>query len=442
MVLVPARMSAREGRAVKLSLLLLALFLAAAASPCLAKPWVRGFVVSNYEPAFHYGAKAGTSAPGTDCPKGANPDNNYDVILQTPFRSAEQAHALNRPVSETGRDPITVMDSALSHRGFRADIETYINPFAAPDPGFQQVTGRIAEGFDLDHDSRTGGFTSPDGQRGIDNAFYRVMGCGLSYRGVAYQGYLSNRGNDKMLDGLYTMVVRISGNQDPRDDAGAMVEIGYSPDPIVKDAAGKPADDYSFRIARSSQYTRLKATIRNGVVETGQVAELRVPAFAWYESNRGEALFRKGRMRLVLEADGSLSGLLGGYRDWRDVYAKDTFNVPSGGQSRETTYYQNQIGFYYALKRNADGIPDPKTGQNTAISAAYRFLGRPAFVVDSVEPVVISQPVPDDKADRQRALFWQAVNTKAISAEPQRRRPGPPPARQGERPAAPNVAAP
>ncbi|HVZ27443.1 MAG TPA: hypothetical protein VG798_02210, partial [Rhizomicrobium sp.] len=64
--------------------LVLALFATAGAAPCLAGPWVRGFVVSNYEPAFHYGAKAGTSDPGTDCPKGANPDNNYDIVLQTP----------------------------------------------------------------------------------------------------------------------------------------------------------------------------------------------------------------------------------------------------------------------------------------------------------------------------------------------------------------------
>jgi hypothetical protein len=226
-----------------------------AAMPALAVPWTRSYVVSNYEPAFFYGAKVGTTDPGTDCPKGANPDNNYDQILQTPFRSAAEARALNRPVSETGRDPITVMNDALAHRGFRADVETYINPFAAPDPGFQQVTGKIAEGFDLDNNARTGGFTGPDGRRGIDNAFYRVMGCALSYRGVAYHGYLSNRGNDKMLDGLYTMVVRLSGAQDPMNDAHALVEIGYSPDPVVKDALGNVARDYSFRLAKGAQYT-------------------------------------------------------------------------------------------------------------------------------------------------------------------------------------------
>ncbi len=98
-------------------------------------------------PPSFYGGKIGTTDPGSDCPKGANPDNNYEKILVTPFRSAAEVHAITRPVSETGRDPIPLMDSALAHRGFRADIETYINPFAAPDPGFQQVTGRDRRRF-------------------------------------------------------------------------------------------------------------------------------------------------------------------------------------------------------------------------------------------------------------------------------------------------------
>ena len=59
----------------------------------------------------------------------------------------------------------------------------------------------------------SGGFISPKGERGIDNAFYRAWGCIMSYRGTPYHAYLSQRANDKMLDGLYTMVVRLSGNR-------------------------------------------------------------------------------------------------------------------------------------------------------------------------------------------------------------------------------------
>lgn len=396
------------------------------ATPAVCAPWERGYVVGNYEPAFFYGARTGASDPGSDCPKGANPDNNYRVILKTAWRSDDEVRELTRTVTESGKNPTAVMNDALAHRGFRKDIETYINPFTAPDPGVQEVTGKIAEGFDLDGNAKTGGFISPDGQHGIDNAYYRVMGCGNSYRGVAYQGYLSSRGNDKMLDGLYTMVVRISGNQDSMNDSDARVEIGYSPDHVVKDYLANALSDYSFRIVKTAQYSSLKATIKNGVVETEQATELHMPTFAWYETNRGEAVLFKGRMRLKMQPDGGLSGLAGGYQDFRVLYGRDTFNVPSGGQSRETTYFQNQIALYYALKRSADGMPDPKTGENIGISTAYRFLARPAFVVDPETPAAINEPLTSDKAEIQRALFLKAVTTKAISPEPKFRKAAPP----------------
>ena len=93
---------------------------------------------------------------------------------------------------------------------------------------------------------------------------------------------------------------------------------------------GNVVKDVSFRVVKTAQYSNLKARIRNGVVETQQ-ADVRMPEFSWGETNRGDALFQKGRVRLVLNKDGGLSGLVGGYRDWRDVYGRDTFNVPSGG---------------------------------------------------------------------------------------------------------------
>jgi len=121
----------------------------------------------------------------------------------------------------------------------------------------------------------------------------------------------------------------------------------------------------------------------------------------------------------VMGKDGGLSGLVGGYRDWRDVYNKDTFNVPSGGATRETYYHQNQISMYYALKRNADAMPDPKTGRNTAISAAFRFTAKPAFVVDPPKPLAVDQPPypGGEKAMTERKRFLEATTTRAIQPE-------------------------
>jgi hypothetical protein len=231
-----------------------------------------------------------------------------------------------------------------------------------------------------------------------------------------------------MVDGMFTMVMRVSGNGDPMNDDNAVVEVGYSPDHLVKDPHGNVLDGYSFRLAKSAQYTKLRARIRNGVVETEQVPNLHVPAFAWAESNRGDADFQKGKIRLVMNKDGSASALIGGYRDWRDIYGKDTFNVPSGGATRETYTHQNQISMYYALKRNADGLPDPKTGQNTAISAVFRVTAKPAYVVDPKTPVVINQPpgafVNAERPGIERKLFVKGSTTAQIQAPPPRRRGG------------------
>ena len=96
-----------------------------------------------------------------------------------------------------------------------------------------------------------------------------------------------------MLDGLYTMVIRLSGNSNFMNDDHVTFEVAYSPDHIVKDATGNVIRDVSFRVAKTEQYSKLKATIRNGVLETEQ-ADVRLPAFSWGETNRGEALFQRG----------------------------------------------------------------------------------------------------------------------------------------------------
>jgi hypothetical protein len=396
---------------------LIATVLAVTTSPALSAPWVRGFVVDNYEPAFYYGGRGGTEEPGTDCPKGTIPILDYKTVLKTSWRTNAEIEKITLPVSAGGEGE-RVVSPAMQHRGFRRDIDTYVNPFTAPDAGMQQVTGKIAEGFDLDRNRDSGGFISPDGERGIDNAFYRAWGCIMSYRGTPYHAYLSQRANDKMLDGLYTMVVRLSGNSDPMNDDHVTVEIAYSPDHVVKDPMGNVVRDVSFRVVKTAQYSNLKARIRDGMLETEQ-ADVRMPAFSWGETNRGEVLFQKGRLRLTLNKDGGLSGLVGGYRDWRDVYGKDTFNVPSGGATRETYYHENQISMYYALKRNADALPDPKTGRNTAISAAFRFTAKPAFVVDPPTPLAVDQPPypGGDKAMTERTRFLEAITTRAIQPE-------------------------
>ena len=53
----------------------------------------------------------------------------------------------------------------------------------------------------------------------------------------------------------------------------------------------------------------------------------------------------------------------------------------AGGPTMEICIVGDIPGLYYLLKHQADGEPDPVTGENTAISVTYYFETTPAFVV-------------------------------------------------------------
>jgi hypothetical protein len=410
--------------------LLASCFAILSASHALAAgPWVKGYVVSFYDPAFRYGGRADYSRgaeiePGVDCPHGSTthfaiPAQVARTFSLVPWRTPQEVEAIAHPPADgLQRDSAGVYfhtwRSASAYRGYRPDIETYINPFAAEDPGQPQVTSRIGEGFNLDGKIKPTDFVSPDGEKGIDNQLYRAWGCDAPWRGANGAGTLVLRSNDKMIGGLYTIVIRISGHQDPRNDSNATLEIGYSPDQIMRDARGNVGFDYSYRILESDQYTRLKATIKDGVVETAQAPEIHMPQIAWFYNQQRDAFFRHGKIRVVLNPDGTAAGLVGGYRDWRDVYTQNVFTQSGGVQGvRE---HEDHVALYYALRRHADGMFNARTGRYDGISTAYRMKLVPAFVVDGGKPVDLPARAGDDlwrrKAfDETAAAMIKAVDT-------------------------------
>lgn len=371
-----------------------------AAQPVLAEPWVRSFVVESYEPAFYYGGTATADGPGSDCPQGNVPDLfiNTDYVLP--------------PGAPQGAKP----KKSIAQRGFDGRINTYANPFAAADEGMHEVTGTIGVGFDLDGDPKTG-FTSPEGVMGIDNQLYRTVGCTMSWRGLPGRPQIAEISNGQMRAGLYTFVMRISGSQSPENDNQAVLELGYAPDPIQVSGTNGVLAGASYRIAKDARYSRLDVTVRNGVIETKGPADIRMPDHAYCEAERGENRLHNGRVRLEMSPNGGpLKGLIGGYRDWVYLYVKDSYQAPCNAPvTREVLQFQNQIGLYYSLQRNADGVPDPKTGRNTAISTAYRLTAQHAHVVDTAEPVLVSDPSPPEIAEKvARARQLQKLTTDAI----------------------------
>src|ERR1041384_2409263 len=185
-----------------------------------AAPGVRGFVVAFYAPAFRYGGRADYSRgteiePGIDCPHGSTvhfavPAHVAKAFSLVSWRTPKEVEALAHPPADGLERNVAgvyfhTWRAASAYRGYNRDIETYINPFAAEDPGQPEVNSRIGEGFNLDGKIKPNDFVSPDGEKGIDNQLYRAWGCDAPWRGENGNGTLVLRSNDKMLEGLYTI---------------------------------------------------------------------------------------------------------------------------------------------------------------------------------------------------------------------------------------------
>jgi hypothetical protein len=108
------------------------------------------------------------------------------------------------------------------------------------------------------------------------------------------------------------------------------------------------------------------------------------------------------------------AGLLGGYRNWRDLYAENTFAQDGGQQGiRE---HEDHVSLYYALRRNADGMYNPETRKYDGISSAYRLKLYAAYVVDPKIPL----DVPKLVAEEDRKAAFEATRVAVIKGSDSR----------------------
>jgi len=131
--------------------------------------------------------------------------------------------------------------------------------------------------------------------------------------------------------------------------------------------------DYTYRLASQPEYThyfmRLHGRMENGVVTTDPAERLQI-----HGGIDALVTLYQGRLRLQMMPDGSLKGVAAGYEDWRRLMMLNT------NSRAESLYGYQSPGMYQALKRSADGLKDPETGECRGISAAYDLEGSPAFI--------------------------------------------------------------
>lgn len=373
---------------------------AVAALPAAAHAWTRTWVIEWYEPAMYYGAKTGVIDPGTDCPKGSNHEIDWVKVLVEAGYTPEEAKWLRDPANPT-RSPVHGQNQMAFRGKDRANV--YINPTSTAESGeFFPVSGTIAEGLNLDGDAKTG-FVSPTGQQGIDNNFYKALGCWKTYRGPPRQSSGALQFNDAMRDGGYTLVIVASGTgKDPNNDPNVSVGVYNSPDKLVKDGNGQVTRDYTFRIKPETQQEALfKARSVKGVITTVKLTDevwMRDPNYT------RKVQLLKAQLNLTMQPDGSLKGYIGGYRPWAPVYKGW---VDARGPVIESLTWVRLPDVYYALKRYADYSPTGPKGEKTHISFAFRVDAVPAYVME-----------PDAKMQVAQVVSYKAQAPKVVAAEP------------------------
>lgn len=259
-------------------------------------------------------------------------------------------------------------------------------------PEMRTVQSKFAWGLDLDggkkgkDDCEHGEFATPDGQAGIDNQEYRVMGCTVEWRGTdGIQGDQATGLRQFHASGEWTQVILLEGVDSLVNDPDVTVIYANTPDRPPQDSKGKFLRGGSFTVSDKAPRNRnvLKGRIVNGVLMTDP--QDLVLTQTWGQGgardirgNRTKYDYRRARLRLAFQPDGSLRGYLGGYKPVFDVVQSPGI----GGAGSVLDAGIDCAQELQTLRKYADGIRDPKTGKCTGVSSAMRMVAIPAFVND------------------------------------------------------------
>ena len=240
-------------------------------------------------------------------------------------------------------------------------------PTTAPEAfGFNEAQGPTSYGVNLDGKVGPGDFTSPEGEKGVDNNLYKVLGCIRNYRPP--EGAIQGFDNDEVTKDVYNrLVIEISGVDSLVNDDDVTVMVYRGRDPVLLDSTGKsaiPGGSQRIDFHWGSKFIqKLHGHIKDGMLYT-DAADLVYPWAVFYIAT--DEFMHGARFQLKLTSTRA-EGVIAGYSDIESWYSQMMRSYSTHHQS----YGQSSApSIYKALRRLADGAPDPKTGVNTAISSA------------------------------------------------------------------------
>lgn len=349
-----------------------------------------GFIVT------HFAYALGPDAEETGaCPNGMS-KNVAEIFAETPEgqrRPGEGDEEYSKRL-EAGGQSISVTED---------DKNFCMHPELAPhDPHTRILTSAAvpAEGINLDGkvsrsraDAQSGrlDFAGVDGIKGVDNQFWRAVGCTRSFQSDGQ----SNGFEIGMYTGSWGILITLSDLDDFKNDDHVEVGIYANADPIQLSPTREALEYATYAMDRDKAFrATTTGKLENGVLTTEPVD---VRFHNEVNSMYLERPLRDARIQARLSADGVLKGYLAGYAPVGEMYdlqfgyrnGKDASGEPSPiGRRLQSANGAARVlghtcqGIWQSLHRLADGHPDPKTGKFTSISTQYRFEARPAFVVD------------------------------------------------------------
>ena len=332
----------------------------------------RSFVVSHFFPANYYGDDT--------CPQGLNP--LADVFFKRDLKLLGVADAdvkamFDKDYIVQNSLPVTNWVTVVSTRGNGHD-SVYTHPTTVPDAHLKPAVGRYAYGFNLDGrgaDSPNSYEDPETHEKGINNQLFRAMGCVQAYKGnPPPQPSLEPEyrwGYARSLMGAW--LVSITGTDLDRDGE-VTVTLQSSIDPITtQDANAQILSDMTYRVEpHPASFNVLRGRLQGGIVTT-EPAPIAMRCDSYIQPLFD---FHNARLRLRFRPDGGFEAVIGGYQPWAMIY----WSHAKIGYIDERGFGVDSPALFYALRRYADAEPDPRTGRNTAISAAYLLEGVPAFI--------------------------------------------------------------
>lgn len=352
-----------------------------------------GFVVTQI--AFELGPDAKDSGA---CPAGMTGGVRglVDTLAKTPAGLRKEGESADAQ----GRRLFAAVNTGPDGRNICLHPEA-----SSPDPGWRMVSGRDIKVGGIDLDGQVSGmgkkpasgtcghqdFDAPNGQRGIDNQWYRMIGCTTGYQSTGQ----ANGWQNEMYTGSWGVVIKLKGVNDVRNDPEVEVGIYANADPIQLSAARAALP---FATYAASQDPKYRATTRGRIVDgVLTIDPVDIRFLNVVNSMTDDRVLRDARLRLTFTSDGGMEGFLAGYTPIEDMYnvqfgARVSRNAkgelaPEGLRMRTSVGRAAALGHscngaYHALLQAADGHPDA-TGRCTSISTQYRIRIAPAFVVDA-----------------------------------------------------------